>query len=115
MTGIIELIIVFGSVIAIVAVACYFGYREEELKVRLRMKEMEEGFPPGTYSKISKKDLKRARKMAGNSQWTASEQEAFRRHSEESEREMLMQGIKDLKSRIDNIDTIMKDKKGEEK
>ena len=116
MIEIITLMIVFGSVIAIVAIACYFGYREEELKTKLRLRELEEGFPPGTYSKISKKDLKRARKMDKmHPNWQEDEEEVYRRHSEEAEREELLKGIANLKARIDNIDTIMSKQKEERK
>lgn len=108
--------IVFGSIIAVTAIICYFSYKGEELETSLRYKEMQEGLPPGTYSKITNKDLKNARKMSKkHPAWQEEEAERLRRHSEESEREELLRGIANLKTRIDNIDTIMSKKKEERK
>ena len=41
MIEVLTIAIVFGSVIAIVAIACWFDYKEEELKTKLRIREME--------------------------------------------------------------------------
>lgn len=64
MIELLTMVIVFGSIIAIVAIVSWFSYKEEELKTSLRLREMEAGFEPGTYSRISKRDLRRARRMA---------------------------------------------------
>ena len=114
MIEVITIAIVFGSVIAIVAISCWFGYKEEELKTKLRLSEMEAGVAPGTYSKISKKDLRRARKMAQkHPEWQEEVMAEHERRTEAEEREELMRGIADLKARIENIDIIMNQKKEE--
>ena len=114
MIELLTIAIVFGSVIAIVAVVCWFDYKEEELKTKLRLSEMESGVAPGTYSKISKKDLRRARKMARkHPEWQEEVMAEHERRTEAEEREELMRGIADLKARIENIDIIMNQKKEE--
>ena len=114
MIEVLTIAIVFGSVIAIVAIACWFDYKEEELKTKLRIREMEEGVAPGTYSKISKKDLRKAKKMAKeHPEWQEEVRAEHERGTEAAEREALIRGIADLKARIDNIDTIMNQKKEE--
>lgn len=113
MIEIITMLIVFGSIIAIVAIVSWFSYKDEELKAKLRLAEMEAGYAPGTYSKISRKDLKRAKKLNKNRPlWEADEEERAKM-SEAQEREELLKGIDNLKARLDNIDTIMNHKKKE--
>lgn len=108
MSDLLIVLIVFSGITAIVAIICWSGYKEEELNARIRLRELEAGVAPGTYSKISKKDMKRARRMAkDHPQWADGEKEAFRRHGEAEEREEILRGIADLKARLENIDTIM--------
>lgn len=115
MIELLTMVIVFGSIIAIVAIVSWFSYKEEELKTSLRLREMEAGFEPGTYSRISKRDLRRARRMAKrHPEWAEEESEAFRRRGEAEERQELMKGIADLKARIDDIDTIMSRRRTED-
>lgn len=98
--------IVFGSLIAITAIEKAYDLKKRKLEAEIRMKELNAGVAPGTYSRISKKDLKKnARKEAKG---MVDENE---RMSEASEREELLRGISDLKERIDNIDTIMASRK----
>lgn len=115
MIELLTMVIVFGSIIAIVAIVSWFSYKEEELKTSLRLRELEAGVAPGTYSKISKRDLRRARRMAKrHPEWAEEESEAFRRRGEAEERQELMKGIADLKARIDDIDTIMSRRRTED-
>lgn len=98
--------IVFGSLIAITAIEKAFDFKKRKLEAEIRMKELNAGVAPGTYSRMSKKDLKKnARKKAKD---MMNENEKM---SEASEREELLRGISDLKERIDNIDTIMASRK----
>ena len=98
--------IVFGSLIAITAIEKAYDLKKRKLEAEIRMKELNAGVAPGTYSRMSKKDLKKnARKKAKD---MMNENEKM---SEASEREELLRGISDLKERIDNIDTIMASRK----
>ena len=98
--------IVFGSLIAITAIEKAYDLKKRKLEAEIRMQELNAGVAPGTYSRISKKDLKKnARKEARD---MMDENEKM---SEASEREELLRGISDLKERIDNIDTIMASRK----
>ncbi len=102
---------VFGGVIAIVAIDNHYNLQKKKLDAELRMREMEAGVAPGTYSRPSKKEMKKAQRARMKSQRTAEPEEEEYTPDPEAEREMLLKGINDLKTRIDNIDTIMADKK----
>ncbi len=98
--------IVFGSLIAITAIEKAYDLKKRKLEAEIRMRELEAGVAPGTYSRISKKDLKKkARKDAKDDEGRSE------KLSETEEREELLRGISDLKERIDNIDTIMASRK----
>ena len=98
--------IVFGSLIAITAIEKAFDRKKRKLEAEIRMQELRAGVAPGTYSRISKKDLKKnARKGKAN------EDLGVHQNTEAEEREELLRGIADLKERIDNIDTIMASRK----
>ncbi len=98
--------IVCSSLIAIIAIEKAYDFKKRKFEAEIRMKELNAGVAPGTYSRISKKDLKKnARKKAKG---MIDENEKM---SEASEREELLRGISDLKERIDNIDTIMASRK----
>ena len=111
MAALIVLIIVLGLV-AITAIDKTFDLKKRKIEAEIRRDELRAGVAPGTYSRMSKKDLKRnARKEKKNS----AEKEPVM--TEADEREKLVRGIANLKERIDNIDTIMANRKhnGEEK
>ena len=98
--------IVFGSLIAITAIEKAFDLKKRKLEAEIRMQELRAGVAPGTYSRISKKDLKKnSRKEKAN------EDLGVHQNTEAEEREELLRGIVDLKERIDNIDTIMASRK----
>ena len=83
-----------------------FDLKKRKLEAEIRMQELRAGVAPGTYSRISKKDLKKnARKGKAN------EDLGVHQNTEAEEREELLRGIADLKERIDNIDTIMASRK----
>lgn len=110
MTAVAITAIVVVGVIVLAAMDHYFGLRRKELETKLRIAEMDAGVPPGTYSRMSRKEMKQARKAMEDSGWSPKAEAGP--VDEETERENLMRGIDDLKSRIDNIDTIMAAKKG---
>ena len=99
MSEIIVPIVIFA--IPIVAIITEHIQKMKRMKIEaaLRQMEMEKGYAPGTYSRMStsKKAMKEARREA--------------EINEIAEREALEKGIKDLQDRIDNIDLIMKNKK----
>lgn len=102
--------IVFGSLIAITAIEKAFDLKKRKIEADIRMQELRAGVAPGTYSRISKKDLKK------NARKNNDENLGVYPNTEVEEREELLRGIADLKERIDNIDTIMASRKenGEE-
>jgi len=66
-----------------------------ELKARLRMEEMSRGYEPGTYSNYH------AHKKSAK---TTTD---FKQQKERIEKEELEQGIRDLKERVSNLQTIL--------
>ncbi len=89
--------------------------RKMKIEAALREAEMERGYAPGTYSRSfsskaaykeferqAKRDRKNRKRNPGS-----FEQAPF---NEKEEREALEKGIRNLQERIDNIETIMKDK-----
>ena len=110
MTGPEEIVVPVVLFIAVGAVLLYFLRRHYDLKreqmlaeTALRKLEMEKGYPPGTYSR-TKMNARRWQKA----------QEASAASSERIEREDLEKGIRDLRERMANIDTIVS-RKGEGK
>ena len=98
--------IVFGSLIAITAIEKAFDLKKRKIEAEIRMQELRAGVAPGTYSRISKKDLKK------NARKDKSEESlGEKQNTEAEEREELLKGIANLKERIDNIDTIMASRK----
>ena len=111
MAALIVLIVVLG-IVALTAIEKAFELKKRKIEADIRRDEMRAGIAPGTYSRMSRKDLKKnARKEKKDS---ASEEPVM---TEADEREELIRGIANLKERIDNIDTIMASRKqnGEEK
>ena len=104
-------IIVLGLV-AITAIEKTYDLRKRKIEAEIRRDELRAGVAPGTYSRMSKKDLK---KSARKEKKDSDPEEPVM--SEAEEREELVRGIANLKERIDNIDTIMANRKqnGEEK
>lgn len=109
-------LIVCIAVCVLAAMDHYATIKKRKIDAALRMREMEAGVAPGTYSRYSKKDARKAKKKHSD----VFDEDIYKDHSEEDklEREELLKGIQDLKARIENIDTIMasrkKDAKGEE-
>lgn len=81
----------------------YYSYKMKKMKTMaaLRKMEMDKGYEPGTYSYIDKKDKKKRK---------GKEDRSFSQQNERIKREAIIKGIEDLEKRIDNIDTILKEK-----
>ena len=110
MSAVLITLIVCVCIVTLAVLDNFFKLRKEELETRLRMAEMEAGFPPGTYSGLSRKERKKACKNGQIPAWSDIEKLRESR-DEEAERKELLEGIASLKSRIDNLDTIMKEKR----
>lgn len=99
LTGVIVVALIFS--VPIIAIIAEHIQKMKKMKIEaaLRQMEMEKGYAPGTYSRMStsRKSKKEAAKAA--------------ELNEMAEREALEKGIRDLQDRIDNIDLIMKNKK----
>lgn len=111
---IVPIVVVLG-ILAISGIEEYFSYKKRELETKLRLREMEAGYPPGTYSRLSKKDIKKAKKSGRIPEWDDADKEKERGRSEAEEREELINGISSLKERINNLETIMNHRKEGEK
>lgn len=102
-------LIVFIGIIVLSAIDNHYNIKKRKIDAALRMREMEAGVAPGTYSRYSKKDAKKDRKrkdkIFDEDIYTPSDKD------EAAEREELLKGIQDLKERIANIDTIMAEQK----
>ena len=98
--------IVCGSLIAITAIEKSFQLKKRKIEAEIRMQELRAGVAPGTYSRISKKDLKKSARKDKSEESLGEKQ-----NTEAEEREELLKGIANLKERIDNIDTIMASRK----
>ncbi|HKM06197.1 MAG TPA: hypothetical protein VJ869_04345 [Sphaerochaeta sp.] len=108
MEAVFILIVIFSFIIIISTLDEKFKMNKRKMDAALRMREMESGYPPGTYSGYSHKYSKRKRSKDNN---FPSMEEA----SKESQRELLKKGIDDLQQRLDNIETIMQSRKAQEK
>lgn len=108
MEAVFILIVIFSFIIIISTLDEKFKMNKRKMDAALRMREMESGYPPGTYSGYSHKYRKRKRSKDDD---FPSMEEA----SKESQRELLKKGIDDLQQRLDNIETIMQSRKAQEK
>lgn len=90
------LIIIFGSIVAIISVCEKEKTKRSLIKTEaaLRQEELERGYKPGTYSSYSR-----------------NEDDNFDTSSYHMTREELEKGIRDLEERIKNLDTIRKNRK----
>lgn len=118
MSAVIPILAIIFPFIVIIVIAD--NIHEEKIKkmkieAALREAEMEKGYAPGTYSrsfssKAAYKEFERQAKRDRKNR--KRDPEAFEKSpfNEKEEREALEKGIKNLQERIDNIETIMKDK-----
>lgn len=111
------LAIIFPFIVVIVIADNIHEEKIKKMKIEaaLREAEMERGYAPGTYSrsfsskaayKEFERQMKRDRKNKKRNPGAFEEGAC----NEKEEREALEKGIRNLQERIDNIETIMKDK-----
>lgn len=115
-----------GAVIALVAIDGFYSIQKRKIDADLRRQEMEAGYPPGTYSRPSKKnkqayeknqkeaerrERKQSKKETMFDKFNEKKDEVFHTNEVDAEREELLKGINNLNSRIDNIEIIMASKK----
>ena len=97
MSDIIIVMIVFGSGVLISITAILTDHKQKMYESELRLQEMRMGYPPGTYSKGK-------RRKSSKSQMEATKEFVSKQNSD------LEREIDDLLTRIDNIETIRRNK-----
>lgn len=112
MEAVFILIVIFAFIIIISTIDEKFKMQKRKMDAALRMREMESGYPPGTYSGYNPKQKKRKRAKDDDDDFDLS---SMAGPSKEAQRELLKKGIEDLQQRLDNIETIMKSRKADEK
>lgn len=112
--GVILIVFIFVTIMAISGQ--YFETKQKKMKIEaaLRQQEMENGYAPGTYSRVytSKSEYRKFEKEQKKSRKRGVDPAMNDRARERSEREALEKGIEDLQRRIDDIDLIIRTKNG---
>ncbi len=123
---IVELTFIITAAITIIAIAITIislagiihSHSEKKMKIEaaLREEEMKRGYMPGTYSRSfsSKKAYRELKKQNKRAFKGAKSADDFKIHGEKEEnmdREELEKAISDLERRINNLDTIMREKR----
>ena len=112
--GVVLIVFIFVTIMAISGQ--YFETKQKKMKIEaaLRQQEMENGYAPGTYSRVytSKSEYRKFEKEQKKSRKRGVDPAMNDRASERSEREALEKGIEDLQRRIDDIDLIIRTKNG---
>ena len=112
MEAVFILIVIFAFIIIISTLDEKAKMNKRKMDAALRMREMESGYPPGTYSGYNPRHKKKKRSKNDDDDFAFS---SMAEHSKESQREVLKKGIDDLQQRLDNIETIMQSRKAQEK
>jgi hypothetical protein len=102
------LIVIFSFIIIVTTIDERAKLQKRKMDAALRMREMESGYPPGTYSGYNAKAKKRKRPKDDDFLQMVEP-------AKNSQREVLKQGIDDLQQRLDNIETIIQSRKAQEK
>ncbi|MDY5931580.1 MAG: hypothetical protein SPJ34_06075 [Candidatus Ornithospirochaeta sp.] len=112
--GVVLIVFIFVTIMAISGQ--YFETKQKKMKIEaaLRQQEMENGYAPGTYSRVytSKSEYRKFEKEQKKSRKRGVDPAMNDRARERSEREALEKGIEDLQRRIDDIDLIIRTKNG---
>ena len=112
--GVVLIVFIFVTIMAISGQ--YFETKQKKMKIdaALRQQEMENGYAPGTYSRVytSKSEYRKFEKEQKKSRKRGVDPAMNDRARERSEREALEKGIEDLQRRIDDIDLIIRTKNG---
>ncbi len=112
MEAVFILIVIFAFIIIISTLDEKFKVNKRKMDADLRMREMESGYPPGTYSGYNPKHKKRKRSKNDDEDFAFS---SMGEPAKEAQREVLKKGIDDLQQRLDNIETIMQSRKAQDK
>ena len=110
MQAVFILIVIFSFIIIVTSIDERAKMQKRKIDAALRMREMESGYPPGTYSGYNPKYTKRKRSKDDDFDFPLKVEP-----SKESQREVLKKGIDDLQQRLNNIETIMQSRKAQEK
>lgn len=115
MSAVAILAVVFGGVAVISAIDGYFSLERRKIDAALRQQEINDGVPPGTYSRPYKnrKAYRKAQKEFEQMREDMFQNKNFK--NDEEIRSELIKGIKNLQQRIDNIDIIMQNRNEKEK
>ncbi|MGE4583963.1 MAG: hypothetical protein AB7C91_04885 [Sphaerochaeta sp.] len=95
--------VIFTFIIIVSTIDHRYTLRKKKIEAALRMREMEMGFPPGTYSDVRIKH--------GKGKKDASWDPSFVAWQQGSKREELKKGINDLQQRLANLETIMNNRR----
>jgi len=110
MQAVFILIVIFSFIIIVTSIDERAKMQKRKMDAALRMREMESGYPPGTYSGYYPKHKKRKRSKDDDFGFPPMAEP-----NQESQREVLRKGIDDLQQRLDNIETIMQSRKAQDK
>jgi len=102
MTAVWILSVIFTFIIITSILDHRYGIRKRKIEAALRMREMELGLPPGTYTSFSNKWKKHFKEE----DWEQLLKN-FKPNGGSSNRAELKQGIADLQERLANLETIM--------
>ncbi len=114
MEAVFILIVIFSFIIIISTLDEKAKANKRKMDAALRMREMESGYPPGTYSGYNPKHRKRKRSKNDDDDFDF-DFSSMAGPSKENQREVLKKGIEDLQQRLDNIETIMQSRKAADK
>ena len=109
MEAVFILIVIFTFIIIISTLDEKAKMQKRKMDAALRMREMESGYPPGTYSSYKAKQKKGKRSKDDDFDF------AFTSTNNVPQREELKKGIDDIQQRVDNIETIMQSHKAQDK
>jgi hypothetical protein len=112
MEAVFILIVIFSFIIIISTLDEKAKTNKRKMDAALRMREMESGYPPGTYSGYKSKHNKGKRSKNDDYDFDFSSNAG---PNKEAQREVLKKGIDDLQQRLDNIETIMQSRKAQDK
>jgi len=110
MQAVFILIVIFSFIIIVTSIDERAKMQKRKMDAALRMREMESGYPPGTYSGYYPQHKKRKRSTDDDFGFPPMAEP-----TQESQREVLRNGIDDLQQRLDNIETIMQSRKAQDK
>ena len=95
------LAVIFTFIIIVSTLDNRYNLRKKKIEAALRMREMEMGFPPGTYSNVKIKRNKGKQKNGDDLD------ASFTEWKQGANRTELKKGIDDLQDRLANLETIM--------